>query len=160
MNNESINPQKLADIWNRYTDGFTFSTVCVLNEKRRTNSILRLKEKPNLNYWAYIFTYICWIPEYCGDNPKRFRITFDWLIKNETNHVVVFDKVKQSNASTLLNHFKSEIKKGKLEHFRKYLLQGEKLDNLPPFVVNIPLFLGEIDKDMIEWAYNRLQQAK
>ncbi len=151
-------PEDLMELWNKCAGGdLPFSSACVLNDRREYNCGSRLKEIPSLDYWRCLFAALKYIPEFRGDNAKRFVVSFDWIIRNDTNHVVVFEGIKAYNKKALKDTFEYMLNKGELNYLKKYLQPGEELKNLPHFVLYVPQKQGEIDKECIEWAHEKLK---
>lgn len=153
--------KQLEGLWNKHAAcTLPFSTVCVINKKRTELSMARLKEKPDLHYWRCLFDAIKWLPALCGDNPDRFVVQFDWIIRNPTNHITVREAIKEENKKRLKNNFEYELKEGGLDYLKGYLLPNERLEDLPLCGVNLPKKNGTLDEECIEWASKVIQRVK
>ncbi len=87
-----INSRQLFEIWNEHRGDLPRANK--LTEERRSKILLRLKENPSMAYWVAVVTALAAsdfatgrVP---GSNGKYWAsCDFDWLIRNETNHVKV-----------------------------------------------------------------------
>jgi hypothetical protein len=90
-----VNFKEIVDRWNTFAKENGLSQVEIITDKRKNKIKTRLAE--NINFPA-IEQKIKDSPFLRGDNNKQWKITFDWLIENDSNWVKVaegqYDKKK------------------------------------------------------------------
>jgi hypothetical protein len=94
-NNSAYNSfeKTLFEKWNSLTDNIPLlSTLRAISPERRKKLKKRFENK---DYRENIFIAIDEIPNYpflLGDNDRGWKVSFDWLITNDTNYLKVLEK--------------------------------------------------------------------
>lgn len=75
-----------------------FNTICVslskvqkMTNSRKDKISVRWKEMPDIAEWKRLFEIIECTPFLKGQNDRGWKVSFDWLIKNDTNMVGVLE---------------------------------------------------------------------
>lgn len=94
--------QAFVDLWNANCS--PLSKVTKLTDGRRRQVRARLRDEPNLEYWASVVRRMA-SSDLCRDSGWA---NFDWLVKNDTNHVKAAEgkydnraKPEQANATNI-----------------------------------------------------------
>jgi hypothetical protein len=99
-------PAGLMKVWNQNCGILTAVTKLTAGRTRLCK--LRLKENPEEGYWVGVITRMAASRFVCGQGPPGdtppWRANFDWLIKNDLNHV----KVMEGNYDDLSGQHKSK----------------------------------------------------
>lgn len=104
--------QEIFDLWNKYAvNGIPKAQS--LTKTRQAKIKTRLEENPDIQYWQDVFSKLQKIPFYCGDNDRGWVVTFDYVMKNDTNYVKIAEssidrQVKKSNGDYIDELFKKE----------------------------------------------------
>lgn len=72
---------------------------------------LRLDEHPDLSWWREVFELIKGSAFLKGNNPRNWKITFDWLVDNDKNVLKVYEGNYESGAfkkETMVERYKRE----------------------------------------------------
>ena len=84
-------PAGLMKVWNQNCG--ILPAVIKLTDQRTRLCKQRLKENPAEEYWVRVIRKMAATPFMCGQGPPSdrspWRANFDWLIKNDLNHVKV-----------------------------------------------------------------------
>src|SRR2546421_2685664 len=80
-----LTPSWLASLWNASMPSPPFSRVAGLSEERKTKARLRLAAHPEPVFWEAVVSKAAASPFCRGGNDKGWKVSFDWLIKNEGN---------------------------------------------------------------------------
>ena len=91
-------PSLLMKIWNE-NRGPLLAAVQTLSKGRDRKIRVRLNEKSDPAYWEDLMNRIVASPFLCGENDRGWRVDFDWLIVNDTNHVKVAEGKYGGNQS-------------------------------------------------------------
>lgn len=78
----------LVELWNQMI--FDLPKVTTVSKKRNEKIKARIKERPSQNEWKEIFTSIN-ISDFLSGRAGDWAASFDWVIKNEENHVKIFE---------------------------------------------------------------------
>lgn len=81
---EAATAQQAFDRFNEFAEEFGLKTVERLTAKRRALLEARLAECGGPEGWAAVLARIRGSPGLLGDNDRAWKITFDWLITDET----------------------------------------------------------------------------
>jgi hypothetical protein len=77
-------------LWNKYAvNGVKRANKLTNTRIKQIKS--RLKEEPNLDYWQSIFSKLQRLPFYCGENKNGWQVNIDYIIRNDTNHVKIYE---------------------------------------------------------------------
>lgn len=104
--------QEIFNLWNKYAvNGIPKAQS--LTKTRQAKIKTRLEENSNIGYWTKVFSKLQKIPFYCGDNDRGWIVTFDYVMKNDTNYVKIAERsidrqVKKSNGDYIDELFKKE----------------------------------------------------
>jgi phage replication O-like protein O len=91
-NKNILSPENLFDLWNEHaTNGIPKAKK--LTKSRIDKIKSRIKEESGKSYWITVFSKIHKLPFYCGENNRGWVADFDYVMKNDTNHVKIFEKV-------------------------------------------------------------------
>jgi hypothetical protein len=83
--------REFYDLWNQYAvNGITPARR--LTKSRIKKIQLRLIEEPDIHYWQRLFGKLQSLPFYCGNNNRDWRVSLDYMIVNDTNHVGIFER--------------------------------------------------------------------
>ena len=94
------------------------------SKSRLAKCKLRLNEHPDLSWWREVYSEIK-KSNFCkGENPRGWRVTFDWLVDNDKNALKVYEKNFENgiskNKETMAERYmrekgltEEEIKEGK-----------------------------------------------
>jgi hypothetical protein len=99
-----LTPEILVKLWNDSANGFP--KVNNLTDQRRKKAATRLYEHPHLTFWETVIRKTA-ESDFCNGRKKgAWKATFDWLIKNDTNCLKVYEgnfdnKHKQEEQSWL-----------------------------------------------------------
>jgi hypothetical protein len=94
---EAVKPEDLLEGWNEHCTPLGLSRVKELTATRRKHALLRLHEHPKPEFWETVFGGIRTSPFLKGlgkprkEGEKAFRVSFDWLLENDTNAVKIFE---------------------------------------------------------------------
>ena len=103
---DGFGPAELLEVWNQNCG--TMQVVTKLAKRRSMLCKQRLKENPAEEYWVRVIRKMAATPFMCGQGPPSdrspWRANFDWLIKNDLNHV----KVMEGNYDDLSGQHKSK----------------------------------------------------
>jgi hypothetical protein len=112
--NGKVTPREIYDLWNQYAvNGIPKAKK--LTQSRIDKIKLRLREEPVLEYWQCIFSKLQKLPFYCGDNNRNWVVTFDYIMRNDTNHVKISERsIKKVNAKKM-DYAEQEFQKLKTE---------------------------------------------
>lgn len=72
----------LVEIWNQNSAGLAKVKECRNTRLKHVNA--RWGERPDPDFWTAIVLRIAQSPFCCGDNDRKWRADFDWLVKPET----------------------------------------------------------------------------
>ena len=86
-------PRKFFDLYNLHRGSLPEARA--LSRPRITKIKSRLREHPDLDYWAAVFKTAASNPFLSGDNDRGWAADFDWLVANDSNHL----KVSEGNYS-------------------------------------------------------------
>lgn len=81
-----------VDIWNIFAQKYHLEKVSEITQERRDKIRIRTRE-PSFDF-VKILQSIQQHKWYTGDNDRGWKITFNYLIKNETNYVEIIEKFK------------------------------------------------------------------
>jgi hypothetical protein len=90
-------PEFLMDIWNDFVDFIkgekkvSLSKCLKMTSTRRKKAILRLKEIGSESDLKLLFENIRKSNFLLGNNKNNWKVTFDWLIENDTNMVKILE---------------------------------------------------------------------
>lgn len=90
----NISGKRLAEIWN--ANCAPLRPISKLNDQRRAHAKVRLADQPDLAYWEAIVVRMA-KSTFCR---KGKWATFDWLIKNDSNHIKVAEGNYDDGEST------------------------------------------------------------
>lgn len=82
-------PADLPPLWNRIC--VSLPKCSKLTEKRITHIRARMKERPRLEDWEYLFRKIEGSPFLTGQNDRGWKADFEWIIKSPDNAVKVLE---------------------------------------------------------------------
>lgn len=97
---ENISENQLVKIWNEHRG--TLSVVLGISGKRLAASLARWAEKPDPDYWTGIVKRIASTPFCVGENERKWKADFDFLIRPDTQHKVLEGKYGQAAAQRKL----------------------------------------------------------
>lgn len=91
-----ITPEEFLDAWNEIANQLQLPVVKILNDDRKRKLKIRLRKFPALSFWQSVFGKIPksdWLTgKVQSRNGQRpFRITFDWIVRDDTNCSKVFE---------------------------------------------------------------------
>jgi hypothetical protein len=89
-NGDPATAAKLVELWNQVVT--KLPKVERLTDQRRKMAARRLREHPELAWWERAFRAADSDPFYSGENDRRWRADFDWLLKNDTNAVRLLER--------------------------------------------------------------------
>tara|TARA_B100002003_G_C14125543_1_gene541344 strand:+ start:636 stop:1346 length:711 start_codon:yes stop_codon:yes gene_type:complete len=78
----------LQNLWN--TNCIRLKKVAGNSKSRRDKEVSRLKER-DLDSWAIVFGKLNESDFCCGENDKNWKVSYDWIIKNESNALKVLE---------------------------------------------------------------------
>ena len=84
---EPFSPEDLKESWNDFARRVHLPIVEQFAEVRRHKCAARLREHPEVQFWSRVFTNI----ELSRFLIDDWRVTFDWLVKNSTNVLKVYE---------------------------------------------------------------------
>jgi hypothetical protein len=78
-------PFALFDLWNSFVEqyGKKLARATKLTEKRKRWCKARLEKHPEREFWEQMLTLIYRSPFCLGDNDRKWRAHFDWLVRDE-----------------------------------------------------------------------------
>ena len=83
--------KSILTLWNAFTDKYpTLSKVREVSEKRRAGLKKRF-ERESFRDFMGILEAIRGAPFLLGENQRRWVVSFDWLIENDTNYLKVLE---------------------------------------------------------------------
>jgi hypothetical protein len=92
-NGDRATPEKLVELWNQVVT--KLPKVQRFTNQRRRMAARRLKEHPDLAWWERAFRAADSDGFYSGENDRRWRADFDWLLKNDTIAVRVLERTTE-----------------------------------------------------------------
>jgi len=95
----SSSSKELFNLWNENVEGTALPVVREFSSTRQKKCSARLKER-SLNEWAAIFRRIADTPFLCGQNERRWKADFDWIIANDGNAAKVLEGKYDRTATT------------------------------------------------------------
>jgi len=101
--------QSIFASWNSFCDKYpTLSKIKEISEKRRTKLKKRFEKKSFQDFKA-ILKAIEEQPFLRGENQRKWVVSFDWLIENDTNYLKVLE-YRYKQKSGWLDEFKKEAR--------------------------------------------------
>jgi hypothetical protein len=92
---ESVIPEDLFEAWNEICPPLGMGSVRELSNSRRALALARIREHPDQAFWELVFGRIkssVFLQGKAKNNgEKPFQASFDWLIKNDTNVLKIFE---------------------------------------------------------------------
>lgn len=82
-----VSPNQLMSIWNESCG--ILPRITKLTDARRKKCVLRLQEQPEIEYWKSVILKMAESPFCRGESDCKWIADFDWLIKNDGNHIKV-----------------------------------------------------------------------
>ena len=79
----------MLDLWNGKRGSLPKVVRLVGSRERQVRA--RLKEHPDMTYWSDVFDRIQAFPFLLGMNPRGWKVSFDWVMKNPENHLKVLE---------------------------------------------------------------------
>lgn len=104
---------EIVALWNASVENTSIPQIKKLTSSRRAKIKARMKEFPATEDWAALFKPIVASDFCCGDNPRGWIASFDWLIANEDNPTKVLEgkytnRNKKSGGSKPASHIQAE----------------------------------------------------
>ena len=87
-------PLTIEDIiggWNEVVVPLGLPKILGLSNERRVKLLARLREHSDFDWWQAIFNRISRSKFLQGDNPRGWVCTFDFLIKNDSNALKIYE---------------------------------------------------------------------
>jgi hypothetical protein len=117
---EQLTPKAFFDLWNKHSGDLPRATK--LTDDRRKKIACRIGENSDPAYWVAVITALVESDfasgRIAGSDGRTWSADFDWLIKNETNHVKVSEgKYRNKKANAPLPSSGDKI--SELERFRQ-----------------------------------------
>lgn len=82
---------EIVALWNAAVENTSIPQIKKLTNSRRAKIKARMKEFPATEDWAALFRPIIASDFCCGDNPRGWIASFDWLVANEDNPTKVLE---------------------------------------------------------------------
>uniref|UniRef100_A0A7C3WQR8 Uncharacterized protein n=1 Tax=Desulfobacca acetoxidans TaxID=60893 RepID=A0A7C3WQR8_9BACT len=86
-----MTPVSVVSLWNQINP-LKQKVPIKLTQSRGEKLRARLKENSDPSYWRRVFENIRDIPFYRGEGPRGWKATLDWVIKNDTNGVKIYEQ--------------------------------------------------------------------
>lgn len=91
-NPEKVTVEELAEGWNEVCVPLGLPSVREIRGSRREKALKRLREHPELDYWKAVFAAIPRQRFLLGENDRKWRASFDWLVENDVNATKVSEE--------------------------------------------------------------------
>ena len=89
-NDERISPRALFEVWNEIVAGSGLPLAKEFTKGREQKCRARLKER-KVEEWREVFKLCASTPFLRGDNDRKWKTDFDWIIKNGDNGTKVLE---------------------------------------------------------------------
>jgi len=86
---DKLTPEELAEAWNDVCPKLGLSKVLDVKGDRRQKCLLRIKERPGIDFWKAVFAAIPKSRFLLGKNERNWRVDFDFLVANDGNAVKI-----------------------------------------------------------------------
>jgi hypothetical protein len=86
-----LSVQEITDGWNEVVAPLGLPRVVGLSRERRRKLLERLREHSDFDWWQTIFNRISRSKFLRGENSRGWVCTFDFLIKNDSNALKIFE---------------------------------------------------------------------
>lgn len=87
----TVSAQDILEAWERVCVPRGLAAVREFTETRRKKLGLRVREHPSFEWWDELFRRIAASGFLLGNGTKGWKVSFDWLIDNDTNVVKVLE---------------------------------------------------------------------
>ncbi len=104
-NKDSIDFDSMIVNWNEFAKKYNLATVREINKTRKAKINIRAKE--NFDF-KLILAEIANSNFLQGDNPKNWRVSFDWLIDNDGNFLKVIEGQYRNKDLSTATHNQSQ----------------------------------------------------
>jgi len=86
----------LFDLWNKHATQSKMLLARELSRIRSAKCLKRLNERP-IGEWEQVFSQVAKTPFLMGNNQRKWRASFDWIIDNSDNAIKVLEGKYDSN---------------------------------------------------------------
>lgn len=93
---KNICAQDIFDLWNTCAKNGV-KKANKLTQSRKVKINTRLKEEPEIEYWQKLFTKLSQIPFYCGKGNRGWKVSLDYVMENDNNHVTISEEIITNN---------------------------------------------------------------
>ena len=84
--------EDIKDAWNIITANTPIKPITKMSDSRKKHIKSRLEDFPTITDWKRLFRKAVKTPFLCGDGPRGWIVSFDWIISNDNNPAKVMEE--------------------------------------------------------------------